>query len=305
MSEGERLRVATRGSRLALTQTGQVVEKLKLWHPGLEVETVVIKTTGDKMQTGPVKPEASTKSIFTKEIEEALLRGDADFAVHSAKDLAVAMPSGLVIAAVPERQSVRDVLICRPGAEWPRQDPSTILTGSIRRRLQWLEGRPDDRVEPIRGNIDTRIAKLIENPSAQGLILAEAGLKRLEPVLSGCRVHPLELDQMIPAPGQGALALQCREDDKATRAKLSVLEVAVSRVCLDAERAFLEAMEAGCQEPLGALAEAGEKGMLSFSLVYYPDHDPSAPVRRHLSGQQVDPVALGRLAAEGLKGTGK
>jgi len=297
--------VATRGSRLALTQTGQVVGRLKQLHPGLEVETVVIKTTGDKMQTGPVKPKASTKSIFTKEIEEALLRGDADFAVHSAKDLAVAMPSGLVIASVPERQSVRDVLICRPGVEWPCTGPATILTGSIRRRLQWLERRPGDCVEPIRGNIDTRIGKLVEHPSARALILAEAGLKRLEPDLSGCRVHPLEPEEMLPAPGQGALALQCREEDDATRERLSVLEHGLSRVCLDAERAFLEAMEAGCQEPLGALAEAGDEGQLRFSLVYYPDQDPSAPVRRQLSGWQSDPVSLGRLAAEGLKGTGK
>jgi len=153
------MRVATRGSRLALTQTGHVVDAMQEAFPDLDFETTVVKTTGDKMQTGPVKAEGITKNIFTREIEEVLLNNDADMAVHSCKDLGVGMPPGLILAGSPPRRSPCDVLVIRPGAVLENKGLK-ILSGSIRRRLQWLEQHSTHEVLPIRGNIDTRIRKL-------------------------------------------------------------------------------------------------------------------------------------------------
>lgn len=294
-------RVATRGSRLALTQTGQVVEALRQRHPEASFDIQIIRTSGDHMQSGPVKAAETTKNIFTKEIEEALLAGEADLAVHSCKDLGVRLPDGLVLAASPERRDARDVLVLRAGAEDPfAARPVHLLTGSIRRHLQWLARRPGDTIEPIRGNIDTRIAKLLAHPTADALVLAAAGLERLQPEIGGCRVLPLDAEVMVPAPGQGALALQCRADDADARALLATINHEPTCRAVAAERAFLVAMNAGCQEPIGAFARiVGPQGdTLELEAIDFPDATPNRVVRHRLTQPlHEDPAELGRKLA--------
>lgn len=291
MTENKKIRVATRGSKLALTQTGHVIAAMEQAFPHLEFETVVVQTTGDQMQKGAVKPESITKNIFTREIEVALLKGEADIAVHSCKDLGVEMPPGLQLAGCPPRRSPRDLLIVKSGSRL-NDHAAVILTGSIRRRLQWQEHHPQHVVHPIRGNIDTRIRKMCEHPEADALILAQAGLDRLNPDLSDCYTQVLDVTQMIPAPGQGALALQCRDgDDEIFHVIDSISDYATFQSIL-AERAFLAAMNAGCQEPLGAIATPLAGGKLKLSAVYYYQDDPASAHRAELIGDIDEPDEL-------------
>jgi hydroxymethylbilane synthase len=225
-------------------------------HPGLKVELVLCKTTGDKMQDRPLH-EAGGKGLFTKELEEALLAQTVDFAVHSFKDVPVTMPVvdqlNLIIAAVPTREDVRDVIVStktRTLKELPRG--AKVGTGSLRRRCQILAIRPDLQVEMIRGNIDTRIRKLRAG-DYDAVILALAGVKRAG-LFDETLMTPIPLDEMIPAAAQGALAIQCRKDDVQTRELLATLDDPQAHACVALERDIVHALNGDCHSPIAALA---------------------------------------------------
>jgi hydroxymethylbilane synthase len=277
-----------------------VIAAMQQAFPDFAFEPLIVKTTGDHMQiqSAATKDQEATKNIFTHEIEEVLLAADADMAVHSCKDLGVAMPAGLIVAGSPPRRSPQDVLIVRAGVSLTADEPAVILTGSIRRRLQWQERFPQHEVLPIRGNIDTRIRKLQEHPDAAALILAKAGLDRLAPELGKCQVQSLSVDEMLPAPGQGALALQCRESDEEMIHIIESISDYVTFQSILAERSFLAAMDAGCQEPLGALATPIENGGLKMSAVYYFENDPQSARRCEVIGSIESPEHIGQALAQ-------
>lgn len=257
----ETLVLGTRGSGLALTQSRWVAGELERMHPGLRVELRVIRTQGDRMQRRGAEglAEALPKGLFTAELERELLKGTIDLAVHSLKDLPVDDPAGLAVAAIPARASAHDVLVTR-GPKSLRELPVTpvIATGSPRRQLEILRVRPDARVEPIRGNVDTRLAKLRRNPGWHGIVLAEAGIGRLRPDIAGLTVTPIPFDDMLPAPGQGALGVQVRSGDGRVVALVGAMDHAATRVAVAVERAFLRGIGGGCGIPLGAMAICGE-----------------------------------------------
>lgn len=248
------LRLGTRGSLLARTQSQLVADQLEKAHPGLKVELVILKTTGDQIADRPLH-EFGGKGLFTRELEQALLDGKVDFAVHSFKDVPTTMPlveqSNLIIAAVPEREDPRDVL-AYSGANAELGPGMRVGTGSLRRRCQLLLQQPELRIEPIRGNIDTRLRKLREG-QFDAIVLAMAGIRRAA-LFDSTIMSPIEVDDLVPAPGQGALALQCRRDDDRTRQLLSALNHAATAACVSAERALVELLQGDCHSPIGALA---------------------------------------------------
>jgi hydroxymethylbilane synthase len=256
--------IGTRGSALAQAQTRLVRDALKKAWPTRTFETHIIKTEGDRLSEQPaVAAEKLEKGLFTAELERALLGKKIHLAVHSLKDLPTESTDGLVIAAVPVRADPRDVLITRGArtlAELPHQ--ARIATGSPRRSAQLLLARPDFRIVAIRGNIDTRLRKFRETADWSALILAAAGLERLLPDLAGLAVTPLPLEIMLPAPGQGALALQTRYDDKEMSGLLRALHDPATSAAVTAERMFLQALGGGCEEPVGAYAQVREDGLL-------------------------------------------
>ncbi|MDZ4789537.1 MAG: hydroxymethylbilane synthase [Blastochloris sp.] len=296
MSEFASVKIGTRGSPLALAQSSMIRQQLALAWPSHHFELITIKTTGDSLQETLVKPAESTKAIFTKEIEEALLEKKIDLAIHSAKDLAAHMPEGLHLASVPLRASPCDVLVLKPGISPLEAQQGLILSGSARRQRQWLDLHPQAQVEPVRGNIDTRLKKLLLHPRACGLLLAAAGLERLQPDLLGCSLHPLPPHEFIPAPGQGTLALQSRCDDPATSQLLLALHDPISAFTLTAERSFLTAMNAGCSVPLGAYAWL-EKGQLHLEAIFYPSGNIPA-LRHRILGDTSQAELLGKKLAE-------
>lgn len=249
------LRLGTRGSLLARTQSGQVADELMRRHPGLRVELVICTTTGDRVTDRPLA-DAGGKGLFTKELEEALLARQVDFVVHSYKDVPVTMPlvaqENLLIAAVPQRQDARDVLVTRDGsplASLPQG--AKVGTGSLRRRCQLLARRPDFDVRPIRGNIDTRLRKA--GTELDAVILAAAGLNRAG-LFDAARMQLVDLDDLLPAAGQGALALQCRRDDPGTQQLLAAIDDPDQRACVDAEREIVRALDGDCTSPIAAHA---------------------------------------------------
>jgi hydroxymethylbilane synthase len=260
------IRLGTRGSLLARTQSQLVANALEKAHPGLHVELIVLRTTGDQITDRPLY-EFGGKGLFTKELEQALLDSEIDFAVHSYKDVPVTMPlvdpSGLVIAAVPDREDSRDVLassVPRRVEELPQG--AKVGTGSLRRRCQLLALRPDLKIEPIRGNIDTRLRKRREG-MYDAVVLAAAGLKRAG-LFEDSSMATVDIKTLLPAPGQGALALQCRRDDASTRQFLAALNDPVAAECVNAERALVAALEGDCHSPIAALATLAT-GILSLT----------------------------------------
>ena len=257
------LRLGTRGSLLARAQSQLVADALERLHPNLKVELRIFKTSGDQVQDRPLH-EVGGKGLFTKELELALLAGEVDFAVHSFKDVPVTMPlvdqTDLVIAAVPEREDPRDVLASRTGARSLADLPAgaRVGTGSLRRRCQVLAARPDVVVEPVRGNVDTRLRKM-EEGRYDAVILALAGLRRTG-LFDGARMAALDGRELLPAPGQGALALQCRREDARTRELLSPLHHGPTATRVAAERELVLRLEGDCHSPIAAVAtlEAGE-----------------------------------------------
>lgn len=255
------LRLGTRGSMLARMQSQMMADAMEKRHKNLKVELIICKTTGDRIQDKPLH-EAGGKGLFTKELEEALLARTVDFAVHSFKDVPVTMPlvdvSQLVIAAVPKREDVRDVLASSSSkslAELPAG--AKVGTGSLRRRCQIVAQRPDLNVELIRGNIDTRLRKLREK-QYDAVILAMAGLKRSGMFIDS-EMQPIPIEQMLPAAAQGALAIQCRRDDEQTMQLLSAIDDPPSHACVTLERSLVQALNGDCHSPIAALATIGGK----------------------------------------------
>jgi len=296
---------ATRPSTLARWQTQWVINALKKIHPQLDCEEKIITTQGDKILDKPL-PEIGGKGLFTQELESELLNSDVHCAVHSLKDLPVENPAGLTIGCIPARAEVRDALICRSGFQPDRTSQRLVLqnlppnasigTSSLRRAAQILSLRPDLRTAPLRGNVDTRLRKALDG-QYDAIILAGAGLTRLG--LDSHVTEWLPLDVMLPAPGQGALAVQCRADDEETLALLSKLEDDSTRNAVTAERAFLQGLGGGCSVPVAAYAVISDRSsVISLTgLVISPDGKKSIRV----NGQGSDPLKLGyQLAQQAL-----
>jgi hydroxymethylbilane synthase len=246
-----RLRVGTRGSRLALAQTRWACDRLRRAHPDLQVEEVIVTTHGDEAKDRPFDASWPAGG-FVGALEEALLRGEVDFAVHSHKDLPSASPDGLAIAAVPQREAAHDVLITREPVDLERLPDGFTVGTSSPRRIAQLRRLLGVRTTPIRGNVPSRLEKLQREP-LDAIALAAAGLRRLGIELGRETILPPQ--RFVPAPAQGALAIQARKDDPIVDA-LSALDDAPSRRAVEAERAFLARVAAGCQTPLGAWAVA-------------------------------------------------
>ncbi len=256
----DRLIFATRPSRLARWQTGYVISLLQQAVPDLICEEIVITTTGDKELEKPL-PEIGGKGLFTQELEQALLSGQVDAAVHSLKDLPVEDTVGLIVGAIPLREDPRDVLVSPEGFSFDTLPVGALVgTSSLRRQAQVLHHRPDLRVKPIRGNVETRLRK-VEEGQYQAAVMAGAGLVRL-----GLEDHIscwLTLSQVLPAPGQGALGVQCRENDAFTQRLISIIIDHNTTSSVVAERAFLLALGGGCSIPVGAYAET-RSGMIEL-----------------------------------------
>jgi len=255
----QHLRIGTRGSPLALAQTNEMVDSLKKIAPQIRCEVVPIRTQGDRMQaTGKVRVEG--KSQFTKEIEDSLIQDKVDVAVHSMKDLTTDIPPGLLIAAVPERMNPRDVLISRNKKFQQLDGGARIGTSSVRRKAQLLAARGDLEIVEMHGNIDTRLRKL-EKGDCDALVLAAAGLIRLE--LEERVTEFFSPNVMLPAVGQGALAVQSRADDIEVRTLLSKLDHEPTHRAIEAERGFAKKLGANCQTPIAAYARL-EDGKLAI-----------------------------------------
>jgi hydroxymethylbilane synthase len=290
-----KLRIGSRGSQLALWQANHISALLRA--RGHEVEIEIIHTTGDKI-TDVALAKVGTKGMFTKEIEEALAEGRIDLAVHSLKDLPTELPAGFALAAVPPREDARDVFL---SAKFERieQLPSgaRVGTSSLRRQAQLHAIRRDLELIPLRGNVDTRLRKL-ESGDYDGIILAAAGIARL-----GLHTHVREyisLEQMCPAAGQGALAIETRADDAATIDALQFLDDAETRAAVECERAALNALGGGCQVPIGAFAAVDATGLHLRAVVASPDG--SEIIREQRSGK--DPLTLGAEVGQALLARG-
>ncbi len=295
----DRVRIGTRGSPLALRQAEEVAAGLRHAWPGLRVELVSIRTSGDRLQTAHLA-DVGGKGLFVKEIDEALREGGVDLAVHSLKDLPAERPTGLVLAAFPPREDPRDVLVAsspmRVGS-LPRG--ARVGTSSLRRSVQLLALRPDVTAAPIRGNVDTRMRKLRQG-EYDALVLAAAGLRRLG--LLDATATPLDPDEMLPAAGQGTLGVEAREDDPGTRRLAAALTDAETRTVTLAERAFVEAMGGSCTTPLAAYARRTETGLRLDAFLATPDG--TRTLRDAAVGDPAAPEALGRGLAERLFAAG-
>ena len=257
MSGTRTLQVGTRASALALWQTERV--RARLLDTGRPTGRVEIRTTGDLVQEVPLSSIGS-RALFTRQIDDAMLEQRIDLAVHSLKDLPTVLPAGIALAAVSEREDPRDALVGRGPIRWADvPHGATLATSSLRRRAQLLHLRPDLQVTDIRGNVDTRLAKLDARAEWFAILLATAGLVRLG---LGHRIgERLAPDVMLPAPGQGALAVTARQDDAdAIAAARAALHHEPTALAVSAERAFLRRLEGGCQVPVAAYAELGDEG---------------------------------------------
>jgi len=291
------VRVATRGSLLATTQSEHVAVALRSLL-GRAVELVEVRTHGDADQQTPLTSFGGV-GVFVTAVREALLRGEADVAVHSLKDLPTAASPGLRLAAVPVRADARDVLVARDGATLATLAiGARVGTGSPRRASQLLAARPDLDIVAVRGNVDTRLRK-VSDGELDAVVLAHAGLARLGRLDAVTEV--LEPDQMLPAPGQGALAVECREveSDTALLDALRVFDDDASRVAITAERSLLATLEAGCSAPVGALATVTEIGgeVLVHLTGTVVSVDGRTQVRKSVTGAAGDAVAVGRELA--------
>ena len=287
--------IGTRGSKLALWQAEWVHARLRELEPGLAVSLKRIKTTGDKILDTPLATIGG-KGLFVKEIEEALLRGEIDLAVHSMKDVPTRLPAELEILAIPERDDPRDVLITLTKVPLERLAPgSRIGTSSLRRQAQLLHYRPDLSIQILRGNLDTRLRKL-EAGEYDGIILAAAGIKRLG--WSERVTEYLSPDVCLPAIGQGALALEGRADDGFVREVVARLDHQPTRTAVTAERALLERLEGGCQVPIAAHAAITNGAVTLTALI--AGVDGRRLVRDSLQGPMDDAQRLGVRLAERL-----
>jgi hydroxymethylbilane synthase len=290
----DRIRIGTRGSQLALRQTEIVSDALRAATPGLEIDVIVIKTEGDR-RTDVSLEEVGGQGVFVKDIEQALLRGEIDAAVHSLKDMPAVTPGGLTIGAVLERGDPRDALVSGGGLRLAELPPGArVGTDSRRRSVQVLAVRPDLRLESIRGNVDTRVRKA-ESGEYDAVVLAAAGLERLGLLDRAAEVF--DVDVVLPAVGQAVLAVECREDDEATLALLSKVDHAATRAAITAERSYLRRLGAGCRLPVGALADVDGAELRMRAVLGTED---GRVVRGDLRAAVAEAGALGEGMAERL-----
>jgi hydroxymethylbilane synthase len=307
------IKIATRGSALALAQANFILAECKKHFPHLAFELKIIKTTGDKLQKASMaRIDANLpRGLFTKELEDALLNGEADLAVHSLKDLPTILPDGLKLGAATKRADVRDVLISKSQFQISTlPDGATIATSSTRRTAQLLEHRPDLKIVAIRGNVGTRLKKLADQPELDGTILAAAGLQRLhfeinskgfltgEGIPRGLYATPISPDEMLPCVGQAAIGIEVRESDARIDSIGEKLSDSATWHCITAERSFLRAMGGGCQSAVAAYAEISGDELQLRAVSYL-----SKKIQRgELRGKTSQALELGGRLAKELKG---
>jgi hydroxymethylbilane synthase len=294
----DEIRLGTRASLLALSQANWVKSRLEETHAGMKVNLVHIKTTGDKLEV-PLF-EMGGKGLFVKEIEDALLRGAVDLAVHSAKDLPAFIPEGLALMAFPEREDPRDVLISRDGRRWSGIPAGgRVGTGSLRRKAQLVHLRPDLEIIPMRGNLDTRIKKL-STLKLDAIVLAAAGLRRLN---WGDQISDyFEPEVLLPAIGQGVLAIEGRLGDDRINRLVAPLNHIPTEASLMAERAFLRGLEGGCQVPIAGFARL-DSGRLSLTGLV-AGVEGHRVIRGRVEGPAAKSEELGKQLAEELLAQG-
>ncbi len=292
------MRIGTRGSALAVAQAERVAARIAA-RAGATVELVIIRTTGDRLADASLV-DAGGQGLFTKEIEDALREGRVDAAVHSLKDLPTELPAGLVLGAVPEREDPSDALVAAPGATLATlARGARVGTSSPRRRAQLLAARRDLEIVEIRGNVPTRLERQARG-DVDAVVLARAGLVRLG--LEARIAEVIATSTMLPAPGQGAIAVEIRDDDRSARAVCEAIDDAGARAATTAERALLAALGGGCRLPVGALAV--RDGVRLRLRACVAELDGESLLIDEESGYPADPEAIGRRLAERLLARG-
>jgi len=290
--------IGTRGSKLSLAQTDWVVKKLEKLNPDASYDVKKISTSGDT----DVRPlfMIDQKGIFEKEIDRAVIDGEVDFAVHSMKDVPSRMPDELVLACIPLREAANDVFISKDGSTLDGIKSGALIgTSSLRRAVQVKRKRQDVDVKPVRGNIETRIKKVTDTGEYDAIVLAQAGITRM-----GLEVNysALSTDDFSPSPGQGALAVVCRSDNKEMTSMLKKIEHFTSRISIEAERSFSTYVDSGCRFPVGAYARVDDDKLTMDVVAFSVDGNESIQVSR--AGSKDDPVSLGRSIGEELRNRG-
>jgi hydroxymethylbilane synthase len=291
-------RIGTRGSPLALVQARTVRSRLAAAIGADEeaIELVVIRTTGDIIQDRPLAEEGG-KGLFTKEIEEALLDGRVDLAVHSAKDMPTILPEGLILAACLEREDPRDVFISRKASALTKLSQGARLgTGSLRRQAIAMRARPDLQIMPLRGNVETRLRKL-EAGEVDATLLALAGLKRLG--LDKHATHIMSADEFLPAVGQGAIGIEVRASDQRVRDNLARIDHAETSIAVACERAFLATLDGSCKTPIAGHATVSGDAVQFHGLIARPDGSAAHDIAG--TGRRKDAVAIGSDSGRELK----
>ena len=286
--------VGTRGSKLAVTQTNWVINKLKEKHPEVEFETKIIKTKGDLIQNVSLD-KIGDKGLFVKEIEQQLIDGQIDMAVHSMKDMPSNLPKGLKFASIPKREDARDVLVLKEGYSSINDlhNGEKVATGSKRRKYQLLKYRPDLNIVPIRGNIDTRIRKIVDE-NLDGVVLAASGLLRVG--LEDKITYYIPKDIMIPAPAQGALAIEIRENSKDIEEIINSLKDKETEIQVAAERGFLDGINGSCHIPIGAYCDVDGENISLTGL--YGDEEGNNLITKTLSGKASEAREIGLQLAK-------
>ena len=293
------VKIGTRGSKLALWQAGWVKSILEKKFPPIQIELILIKTQGDKILDVPLA-KVGGKGLFVKEIEQALLARRIDIAVHSMKDMPADIPQGLCIGAIPARENPLDVFISPNGARFNEMAAGSVIgTSSLRRSAQLRHARPDMVVQPVRGNLDTRLKKL-ESENFDALVLAAAGVKRLN--LEHRITEYLDPEFMLPAIGQGALCIEIRKDDPTVGPLVAVLDHAPTRAAVAGERAFLNRLEGGCQVPIAGHGRIRENQFILTGLV--AELDGSRVIKAQKSGPPDSSETSGIELAEELLARG-
>jgi hydroxymethylbilane synthase len=289
--------LGSRPSRLALWQTGAVLDQLKAAWPELDFRVVTLDTEGDKILDRPL-PEIGGKGVFTADLEAALRAGEIDLAVHSLKDLPIEESEGLIIGAIGQRADARDVLVSASGKRlMDLPQGARVGTSSLRRQAQLLAARPDLAIQSLRGNVDTRVRKA-QRGDYDAIVLAAAGMERLS--LAQAVSERLPFDLMLPAPGQGALAVQCRAGDTDLLTWLVAIHDPATQRAVTAERSFLAELDAGCSAPVAAYAQIKDEALRLDGLVGSPDGACIVRVQAR-QGLALDPADLGRrLAGQAL-----
>ena len=298
----QKITIGTRGSKLALWQTNWVKAEIEKQNPGIDVEVQIISTKGDRvLDVSLPKLGEQGKGLFTKELEDALFERRVDLAVHSLKDLPTELPAGLHIGAICEREDVRDALVARTSVGSFKELPQRALIGtsSLRRQAQLRASRPDLMIEPVRGNVDTRLRKL-DDGQFDAIVLAAAGLRRLG--YAQRITEHLEEDVMLPAVGQGALAIETRDDDDATATIIHPLNHEPTRLACKAERAFLKGLGGGCLVPIAANAKIDGDVLVLKGLV--ASADGSQAMHDQEAGPESDAELIGKRLADKMLARG-